>query len=296
MDGFADAAIMVLVFATLATAWSWLGASAGVVSFAHAVFFGLGGYAVAVSNMRGGSPWYGALGGALASVIVALICGLLCLRGRGYTFAAVTLVLGAIAEPLVAARSWLGPHDAFAFPLRLGFLNLQFAQKGPYVLLALVVFVVALAVTFGLGRARIGYQLRALRASPRAARAIGIDALPPRLLVLAASAFFTAVVGSFFAEYVHGVTPSGMFALSLGFDIALIGGIAGSASAWGAPLAGLVYALLARVLPLHPPGAAGIAVLVVEGLAIVFIAFGQVPGRERFTLPRTASTGAGSVA
>ena len=36
----------------------------------------------------------GRYGGALASVIVALICGVLCLRGRGYTFAAVTLVLG----------------------------------------------------------------------------------------------------------------------------------------------------------------------------------------------------------
>ncbi len=263
---------MVLVFATLAVAWSWLGSYAGIVSFGHAVFFGIGGYAVAVSNLRGGSPWYGALGGALFAVLAAVVCGLLCLRGRGYTFAAVTLLAGAAAEPLAAAHGWLGAADTFAFPLHSGFLNLQFTAKWPYVLLALAVFAVAQTVTFGLRSARIGFSLRALRASPLAARSVGVRALPPRLAALAASAFFTSVAGSFFAEYTLAVSPHAMFALSLSLDIALIGIIAGPGSAWGAPAAGLVYALVAKALPLHPAGAGGAAVLVAEGVAIMLIA------------------------
>ena len=139
LDAVADAAIVALVFATLAAAWSWLGSYAGIVSFGHALFFGIGAYAVAASNLRGGSPWYGALGGAIFAVVVALAAGLVFLRGRGYTFALVTLAAGILAEPFVASRNWLGPHDAYVFPLRAGFLNLQFSQKWPYVLLAAAV-------------------------------------------------------------------------------------------------------------------------------------------------------------
>jgi ABC-type branched-subunit amino acid transport system permease subunit len=103
------------------------------------IFFGIGGYAVAVSNFRGGSPWYGALGGALLAVALAALCGLICLRGRGYTFALVTLLLGALADPLAAVRPWLGRRDTYYFPPHFGFLNLQFEKKWPYVLLALAV-------------------------------------------------------------------------------------------------------------------------------------------------------------
>jgi branched-chain amino acid transport system permease protein len=294
MDALADTVILGLVFATLAVAWSWLGSSAGIVSFGHAVFFGIGGYAVAASNFRGGSPWYGALGGALFAAIVAGVCGLLCLRGRGYTFALVTLVLGAFAEPFALAHNWLGPHDAYAFARHAGFLNLQFDQKWPYVLLALAVFAVAQALTFGLRSAPIGYYLRALRASPAAARSVGVRALPPRLIALAVSAFFTSVAGSFFAEYTLTVSPPAMFALSLSLDIAFIGVIAGAAWPWGAPLAGLLYVLATKFVPLHPPGAAGAAVLVAEGAAVALIALMGPPGafgseRLRPTVPTTRS-------
>jgi branched-chain amino acid transport system permease protein len=281
LGALADAALAALVFATLATAWSWLGAYAGVFSLGNALFFGIGGYAVAVSNLRGGSPWYGALGGALFAVIIAAVCGLLTLRGRGYTFSAVTLLLGAAAEPYVASHAWLGPGNIFAFPVRLGFLNLQFAQPWPYLLLALVVYAVAQGLTFALRASQPGFYLRALRTNPAAARGVGVRALPPRLIVLTAMAFVTSVAGSLFAEYARGVTPPSMFALGLSFDIALIGAIAGTASSFGPALAGLVYAIVAKFVPLHPPGAAGVAVLAVEFAAIVALTLLRLPGGSR---------------
>jgi branched-chain amino acid transport system permease protein len=271
LDVLADTLIAGLVFATLAAAWSWLGSYAGILSFGHAVFFGIGAYAVAVSNVRGGSPWYGALGGALAAVAAAALCGLACLRGRGYTFAVVTLVLGALAEPFVAARSWLGPHNAYVFPIHPGFFNLQFTQRWPYLLLGCAVFGVAQALTFGLRSARIGLYLRALRAAPSAARSVGVAPLPPRLAVLAASAFVTSVAGSFFAQYTLAVSPHLVFGLPLAFDIALLGAAAGSISPWAALPAGLVYALATKAVPFHPPGTAGAAVLVAEGAIIVLV-------------------------
>jgi branched-chain amino acid transport system permease protein len=272
LSALTDALIFVLIFATLAAAWSWLGSYAGIVSFGHAVFFGIGGYAVAVSNFRGGSPWYGALGGALLAVALGVICGLACLRGRGAAFALVTLLLGALAEPLAAARIPLGPRGVYAFPHHPGFLFLQFEQKWPYLLLALAVFAVAQALTFALRSTRIGYSLRALRASPATAGSVGVAALPPRLVALAVSAFVTSVAGSLFAQYTLAVSPPAMFGLPLSFDIALLGAIAGSASAFGPLFAGFVYVLVTKLVTLHPAGPAGAGVLVAEGMAVVLVA------------------------
>jgi branched-chain amino acid transport system permease protein len=251
------------------------------------IFFGIGGYAVAVSNFRGGSPWYGALGGALLAVALAALCGLICLRGRGYTFALVTLLLGALADPLAAVRPWLGRRDTYYFPPHFGFLNLQFEKKWPYVLLALAVFAVAQALTFGLRSARIGFALRALRASPQAAGSVCVAALPPRLAALAASAFVTSVAGSFFAEYTLAVSPHAMFGLALAFDTALLGVVAGSVSPWGPLFAGAVYGLASKFVTLHPAGKAGAAVLVAEGAIIVLAALLRPQGIVSFPLRRT---------
>jgi branched-chain amino acid transport system permease protein len=123
---------------------------------------------------------------------------------------------------------------------------------------------------------------------------VGVRSLPPRLIALAASAFIASVAGSFFAEYVLAVSPHAMFAVSLSLDIALLGIIAGSTWPWGAPLAGLLYVLAAKFVPLHPPGAGGAAVLVAEGAAVALIALTGPPGafgsgRLRPTAPTTQS-------
>jgi branched-chain amino acid transport system permease protein len=139
--------------------------------------------------------------------------------------------------------------------------------------------------------------LRALRANARAARGVGIAARPLQLLALVASAFVTSVVGSFVAQYRLRVDPAAMFGLALSFDIALLGCIAGPRWAWGPPIAALAYVLLGAIVPLHPPGAIGAAVLVVEGLLIVALARFRPDGAFAAPVRRVGSTpSAGSLA
>ncbi len=285
-----DTLVVALVFATLAQAWCWLGAYAGIVSLGNAVFFGIGAYAVAVSNLRGGSPWYGALGGALAAVIVAAGCGLF-LGGRGYVFSALTLAAGVAAEPLAQRTIRLGNTTHYAFPRQIGFLHLQFSEKWPYLVLALCVFGVAQALTIALRTTRIGMYLRALRSNAVAARGSGIAARPLQLLTLVAGAFVTSVAGSFFAEYRLAVDPQ-TSALGLSLDIALIGVIAGSASPWGAPSVALLYTLVTQVVPLHPPGAPGYAVLGIEAVLVLLAARYFPHGIFAFERPRIAARSA----
>ena len=265
-----DTLIVALVFATLAQAWCWLGAYAGIVSLGNAVFFGIGAYAVAVSNLRGGSPWYGALGGALAAAIVAAASSLFFGR-RGYVFSALTLAAGIAAEPLAERTIRLGHATHYAFPRQIGFLHLQFSATWAYLIIAACIFGVTQALTLAMRTTRIGLALRALRSNAVAARASGVAARPLQLLALVAGAFITSVAGSFFAEYRVAVDPQ-MLALGLSLDIALIGALAGPASLWGAPFVALLYVLLAGFVPLHPPGALGAGVLVVEAALVLLVA------------------------
>jgi branched-chain amino acid transport system permease protein len=178
------------------------------------------------------------------------------------------------------------------FAFHPGFLQLQFDTKWPYLLLALAVFGVALGLTFALRSARIGYSLRALRASPAIAASVGISGLPPRLAALAVSAFVTSVAGSLFAQYTLVVSPHAVFGLPLSFDIALLGIIAGSTSPFGPLVAGLGYALTAKLVTLHPAGVAGAAVLIVEGMLVVLVTVLRPGGLLRVPWRATATRAA----
>ncbi len=275
------AATLVLVFASLGLAWSWLGRSAGIVSFGQTLFFGIGAYAVAVSNARGGSPWYGALGGGLIAVVLAVLAALLTLRGRGIVYSVLLLAAGVAAGPFVAAHAWLGPGSVYAFPAADGFLHLQFGSPWPYLGLAAIVYAAALGASFALRGSRVDYALQTARANPRAARAIGITILPQRLLVVAAAAFFTAVLGAFSAELARAVDPHATFGFALAVDIALIGAFGAVQPLFGTFAAALVYVVVSSVLPFHPPGIAGGAVIGLEALLVLAVTLAGWDGRLR---------------
>ncbi|MEG3072032.1 MAG: hypothetical protein RQM92_15340 [Candidatus Syntrophopropionicum ammoniitolerans] len=52
--------ILVIIWATIGTAWNLLSGYAGQVSFGHAAFFGVGAYSAGLLTLHYGlSPWWG---------------------------------------------------------------------------------------------------------------------------------------------------------------------------------------------------------------------------------------------
>ena len=145
----------------------------GYHAFGNAAFFGIGAYTIGVV-MQLGAPFPLALAAAPpACAAVAAILGWPILRLRGHYFAIATVALNlAMIEALPAIGGITGGAEGLALPL-------SDWEPGPlYIALywtMLAGMVAATALVAWLLHTRLGYALRAIRDSERAAGVVGID-------------------------------------------------------------------------------------------------------------------------
>ena len=267
-----DLVFTLLLYAVLGQAWNWISGYAGNISFGHAIFFGCGAYAAALCATHGVSPWLAVPLGALVAAVLALLTGFPTLALRGHYFSIATIAVAALVDAFVRVTPWLGKANGFELPIAPGFANLQFAQKGPYVLLALALFAIVQMATMALERSRLGYYLRALRANYAAAASVGIDERRWKLIAFAWSAVIAAAAGVLYAQYNLFVDPPSTIALAISIDIALIGVVGGIGTLWGPAAGALVYVVLAKGVALKLGGGGKGYDLVIYGAIICLIA------------------------
>jgi len=232
--------IMLMLFATLSQAWNLIGGYAGQVSFGHAAFFGIGAYgAMAPLNHWGLTPWAGMLIGGLAAVLLALIIGVPVFRLRGHYFAISTFAIAEVLRELFLSWEWVdGAFGLDAPVLDPGFYNFMFYKtKLPYHYTVLVFFVVMMFVAYRIERVRMGYYFRAIKQSLNAAEALGVNTSRYKLYAMLLSAFFTAICGSFYAQYILHIEPATVLSLDISIKIVLVTVLGGAGTLWG-PLLG----------------------------------------------------------
>src|SRR5262245_36238533 len=115
-----NTAAKVCVFIVLVASYDLLLGYTGIVSFAHTMFYGLGGYGVGLALYSWGATWAAAgagLGIALfTGIALAFLIGLFSLRVRAIFFAMITLAV-ASAFAILAAQlsSFTGGEDGRSF-------------------------------------------------------------------------------------------------------------------------------------------------------------------------------------
>ena len=237
--------IMVMLFATASQAWNMLGGYAGQVSFGHACFFGIGAYgSLALLNNWRLTPWAGTLIGGLISVGLAMLIGIPVFKLSGHYFAISTLAIAEVVRELFSSWDWVdGPIGLDAPVLEPNLYNFMFYQtKIPYHFIVLVFFVAIMLVTLWIERSRMGYYLKAIKQSPDAAEGIGVNSSRYKLYALMISAFFTAICGSFYAQYVLHIEPATVMSVDISIKVVLIAVLGGIGSIWG-PLLGAIILL-----------------------------------------------------
>ncbi|BDE07819.1 amino acid ABC transporter permease [Vulcanimicrobium alpinum] len=267
-----DLVFTLLLYATLGQSWNWISGYGGNISFGHAIFFGCGAYTSALCVVHGISPWLAIPAGAAVAALLAAITGFPTLALRGHYFSIATIAVAAIVDALVRTQGWLGRANGFELPIAAGWASMQFADKGWYVVLALVLFVAVQCATLALERSRLGYYLRALRANHQAAASVGIDERRWKLIAFAWSAAMAACAGVLYAQYTLFVDPPSTIALSVSIDIALIGVVGGIGTLWGPAAGALVYVVLAKAVALKLGGTGKGYDLVIYGAIICVIA------------------------
>ncbi|MFB0505662.1 MAG: ATP-binding cassette domain-containing protein [Thermodesulfobacteriota bacterium] len=226
---YEDLILMIFFWGTLAAAWNLVGGFAGQISLGHTAFFGIGAYTSTLLWLKFGlSPWLGMIAGAGLAILVAIGIGVPCFRLRSHFFALATI---AFAEVLrYVASYWRGLTQGgvgLLIPFKPGMENFMFRGKIPYAYIALGLMLLIILVSYITRNSRFGFYLISLREDQDAAETLGVNTSRCKLIALIVSVFFTAVAGTFYAQYLLFIDPDTVFSLPLSIELALLAIIGG---------------------------------------------------------------------
>lgn len=231
--------ILSMVFGAFAVAWNLTTGYAGLKTFGHHAFFGIGAYfsALVAKNFEI-TPWLTAPVAGLVAACAGLVVALPVLRIRSVPHVAmVTLGFAEIVRVLLTVfrettRGEMGlwgipAFDGFTLP-GLGEIVFNAAEKVPYYYLAALLFLGTVYAAVRLVKSPVGLALVAIRDSQDAAESLGINLTRYKLFVFATSAFAVGLLGAFYAHYILLLTPSSVLGLDLMIlviGMTLIGGV-----------------------------------------------------------------------
>jgi branched-chain amino acid transport system permease protein len=214
---------------------------AGMVSFGHAAFVGLGAYVSGyLSSQFGWSAWIGLVCAGVAAGLAAALIGAITVRMRGHYLALATLCFGISFYFLVGNSETLGRFNGLTgiAPVCVAGFDLRSERQAYY--LVLVALVLVIAWCRQLLASRTGRVLRSLRTGATIAETFGANAHHYRLMAFVLAAVIGAIAGWLYAHVQRFLNPT-PFGLNASIDYLFMTVIGGSGQLWGALLgAGLV--------------------------------------------------------
>ncbi|MGY4369912.1 branched-chain amino acid transport system permease protein [Bradyrhizobium sp. LB1.3] len=230
---------LVLLYAIAASAWNIVGGYAGQVSVGHVVFFGCGAYAAMGSYVKFGlSPLFGIPGGMVLAVGLAAIIGVPTLRLSGHYFSMATIAVAETMRLIVTNTDWLGAVVGLSGPtVPRNIFDLSFLSSLPYYYLFLLILAITLLITWWMTNSRMGFYLRAIKDSERAARSLGAPASRTKLYAYMLSAALTSVAGALYAMMFGFVDPESGFGILISVKILIMAALGGAGLLFG-PLVG----------------------------------------------------------
>jgi ABC-type branched-subunit amino acid transport system permease subunit len=242
-------AISACVFTAAAASLNLVYGFTGLLSFAQLGFWGIGGYATALTVMTfAGSFWWGLTWAALIDTAVAIGIGYPALRTNRHAFVIVTLAFALLVT--LVARDWVsltrGPLGIPGLPAPSLF-GFEFKTTPLFYWIAYGYALLALGFLYALCTSRIGRTLVAIKQNEPLVRAQGISPMPYKLAAFAIGAAITGIGGGIYTFHLKIIDPLFLdFYYMQTFLIIVITG--GAGSFWGVIAAGLIMSTLPEVL------------------------------------------------
>ena len=259
-----DVAAKVCVFVLLVASYDLLLGYTGIVSFAHTMFFGIGGYGVAIALSRLEAGWIAiALGTAAAvalSLALSFLIGLFSLRVKAIFFAMITLAVASFFAILASQLSNItGGEDGITFRvpeiLRPAFRLLEepllgVAIGGRFVTYYLV-FGCSLALFLALLRvvnSPFGRVLLAIRENEFRAEALGYRTVIYRTIANCLGAVVATLAGALYALWLRYTGPNTTLDFGIMIDILLMVVIGGMGTMYGAVIGATIFVVAQNYL------------------------------------------------
>lgn len=235
----------VLVFALAAISLNLILGYGGMVSFGHALYLGLGAYAVGLLAQNGiTNGWVQLAATVVICALVGAVTGAISLRTSGIAFIMITLAFAQMFFYLFVSLKQYGGDDGLSIPARSDFGLFTLASPITLYYVALALVLAVLFFTKRLVDARFGMVLRGCRINERRMKAMGFPSLRYKLSAYVLSSVLCGVAGMLYANLTGFASPAYM-AWTLSGEIIVIVVLGGMGTVFG-PLVGSLVLLLSE--------------------------------------------------
>jgi branched-chain amino acid transport system permease protein len=246
----------VLIFAIFAFSMDLVLGYTGLLSLGHAVFLGVGGYAVGILAVKMGINlfWIILPAGILLSAGAAAIIGYISLRVSGVYFLLVTF---AFAQLLFnVATKWssvTGGTDGLVGILgpNLGISGLTWTPTN-YYYLVVIVFIVCFILLYRIVNSSFGRALVGVRENEMRMRSLGYNTWALKYVAVIVAGAFAGVAGIFFAYFYGAMTPTTL-ALDMSAMVTLMVIIGGPGTLFGPFIGSAIVVLVERFISIYVP-------------------------------------------
>jgi branched-chain amino acid transport system permease protein len=239
----------IVIYALAAASLNLLMGYGGMMSFGHAAYLGIGGYAVGILAYEGvGSgfiQWPVAL---LASALFALVIGALSLRTRGVYFIMITLAFAQMAYYVASGLARYGGDDGLTIYKRSDFGGLiDLSNRVQFYYLCLACLFGGVYLIWRIVNSRFGLVVQGLRSNERRMQAIGFSVNRYRLVCFVISGTICGLAGALLANNTDFVSPAAMYWTRSG-DLMVMVVLGGMGSLFGPVLGTIVFLMLEEFL------------------------------------------------
>jgi branched-chain amino acid transport system permease protein len=239
----------IVIFALAAASLNLIMGYGGMMSFGHAAYLGIGGYAVGILAFEGiGSgfiQWPVALA---ASALFALVIGALSLRTRGVYFIMITLAFAQMAYYVASGLARYGADDGLTIYKRSTFGSLiNLSNRVQFYYLCLFCLFGGIYLIWRVVNSRFGMVIQGLRSNEARMQAIGFPVTRYRLACFVIAGTLCGLAGALLANNTDFVSPAVMFWTRSG-DLMVMVILGGMGALFGPVIGAIVYLVLEEFL------------------------------------------------
>jgi branched-chain amino acid transport system permease protein len=234
----------IVILAIAAVSLNLIMGFGGMVSFGHAVYLGIGGYAVGILAKEGVNS--GLLQWPLAvvtSALFALTVGALSLRTRGVYFIMITLAFAQMVYYVAIGLDRYGGDDGLTIYKRSQFgAAIDLSNKTVFYYLCLALLLATIYLVWRLVHSRFGMVIQGARSNERRMRAIGFPTYRYKLLCFVFAGMLCGLAGVLLANHTDFISPALMHWTRSG-DLIVMAVLGGMGTVFG-PVIGAVALLV----------------------------------------------------
>ncbi len=268
--------IFILIYILLAQSLSLAAGYSGLISLAHAGFYGIGAYTTALLSVNYGLPFLITLPLAmLLCGITAIIVSTISLRTVDDYFIIITLGIQVVVFSIM--NNWQsltrGPLGIPGIPA-LEIFGFQFNDKVSFLFLSLFFVVIVWFLLHNISRSPFGRVLIALSEDEIFTQSLGKNVYKAKIISFTISAMFAAIPGVLYAHYISYIDPTS-FTINESIFILSIVIIGGMRNMWKIAGAAAFLVLLPEALRFlgMPNNVAANMRQIIYGAILIFVIF-----------------------